>query len=56
MKTIHDKLCDLHLNKLGNLRTCEKLNASHDLIEQLTLHASYYLLSLLFLYLKLAVQ
>ena len=40
MKTIHDKLCDLHLNKLGNLRTCEKLNASHDLIEQLTLHAS----------------
>lgn len=40
MKTIHDKLCDLHLNKLGNLRTCEKLNASHDLIEQLTLRAS----------------
>ena len=40
MKTIHDKLCDLHLNKLDNLRTCEKLNASHDLIEQLTLHAS----------------
>ena len=40
MKTIHDKLCDLHLNKLGNLRTCKKPNASHDLIEQLTLHAS----------------